>query len=520
MRAGPVPRLFAGLGVLAALLAVAAPASAAPAGAAAGQVLLYPPHVTVSPSGPPKWTPIVAVFPDGPVPVHTFSVDLRQAGALVTVEAQQQGDYSCSRRGDILSCTSRPGAVFDGNLALLALDVRPGNSLAVRAGTAVPVSVSVSVRGATVRTGTGTLTVAEGVDLVAGPPVKRSAAPGGAVELPLTVENAGSTTTHGAVVWVRNDPVLRATGGTYRNCRYGAFNGDSVVCSFDTDLEAGRTYRLAEPLELGVPPTTWAPSARTGDVVWFTPKDWADVLAVWRGLGLAEGTRGRDAPLDLEAASGRRPGPQTDGNPFDNASSYTVRVTGNNRANLRPAGADVAGRVGEQVRAGLGITNTGGARLEAELADFFVTLRVTVPAGTTAVEVPPSCVPVRDGTPRPEVVGQPGAPAYACPGPTAMQPGDGHALAFTLRPDREVARSVGAVETVYTDRAGKPLADRDPSDDRAELVVTTTGGSGGGSTLPITGAGTAPAAVAGVLLLLAGAAGLLLARRRHTRFVA
>ncbi|WP_173039641.1 LPXTG cell wall anchor domain-containing protein [Phytohabitans flavus] len=199
-----------------------------------------------------------------------------------------------------------------------------------------------------------------------------------------------------------------------------------------------------------------------------------------------------------------------------------MKVTGDQLADLRAEGATASGEKDDVVQVQPSFTNLGPAMLEYYGEPVF---RVTIPEGTTAVEVSFDCQPYTSDDEWDQwnaKWGEPGAREYACLA-TETPKGVKNLYNFGLRIDDVVADASGAVSVRL---AGDPNSENDS----AKIVINPTnagggngdGGTGGGDggPLPVTGASTGLYAGIGGLLLAAGIGGYLLAKRRRTRFVA
>lgn len=362
--------------------------------------------------------------------------------------------------------------------------------------------------GRTVRT-TSTVTLAEHADLQTDPQATVSGAPGSRVGTPATVRNGGETTSRGAVLVVYGD-FLFQYAGNFSNCQPIDFAG--ALCTLDEDVEPGRSYRLSEAL-----PFQLHQDARTGaasvlaTAVWWTKDDWELVNRDFP----QDGTPGTGTKLRLvEQESGARSrAGQTDPDHTNNFTDVTVKVTGDQPADLSVEGATASGEKDDVVQVRPSFTNLGPALLEYQGAPVF---RVTIPEGTTAVEVSGDCQPYTSDDEWDQwngKWGEPGAKEYACQA-TETPKGFKTWYDFGLRIDKVVPDASGAVSVRL---AGDPNS----SNDSAKIVINPTdAGGGGGGSLPVTGASTGMLAGLAGVLLAAGVGGYLLAKRRRTRFVA
>lgn len=215
---------------------------------------------------------------------------------------------------------------------------------------------------------------------------------------------------------------------------------------------------------------------------------------------------------------------QTDTRFVNNDTTITLTVAGDQRADVAAVGATVTGAVGAIVNTTVGYTNNGPARAgDPGQQGLVVVTRVTLPAGVTAVSVPKSCVDPTDEQWHP---GKPGARLYECSALGGVARGERMGFEFGLRIDRAGSQTGGVA--LQTRSGSGPIADLNPANDTAKIVINPgngggngngNGGNGGGDggSLPITGASTGLIAGLGALLVVIGMGGYLLARRR-TRF--
>ncbi|MBQ1019040.1 LPXTG cell wall anchor domain-containing protein [Micromonospora sp. D93] len=389
-------------------------------------------------------------------------------------------------------------------------------------------AISITAGGKTAKA-TSAVTIAEGVDLASDPTTEGSGAPGGTAGLPAAVRNAGETPVDGAVLVIQAE-YLAAYGGDFSNCKSDEW-GMASFCKFDTKIEPNKAYKLSGNLPIKV-----APEARTGasfPVVldWWTTDDWELAFKDWF-LDVKPG-KGEQLRLVEQSVKSARV-PQTDLDQSNDTTIGTVRVTGDNHADLSTKGATASGKKGDEVTVEPSFTNLGPATLEylgqgtpgLRLEDLPV--RVSVPADTTVVEAPFDCVPFapeEEWDPWTAPWGEPGAKEYACQVLESWKDDD-TSYSFLLRIDKVVPDAAGAITTSLT-------GDPNKSNDTAKIVINPTspdGGNGGGGgddngdgdggSLPITGQSTGLIAGLGALLLAAGVGGYLVAKRRRTRFVA
>jgi LPXTG-motif cell wall-anchored protein len=495
-------RRLALLGVAGALLA----ASASPA-VAAGSLRVLAADVLIAPGSSSYQEVGVALDGDEPAGAAlSLEFDLSEVDRLITVEPPSDG-WDCARAGQKLRCEAwedLPSPSFPYWAATRA-DVAAGDR------GDLPITATYAGRKAS---RTVTVTVGEGVDLESEREDSAEGEPGSRVGLPGGVRNRGQKTVHGAVLVLRPHR-LSPYVGNFSNCAYR--DGQPAVCRFDTDLEAGSSYRLSHPL-----PVRLDDSARTGTRVtsrleWRTKDDWA-LIENDPDSSVPPGRPGTGEELRLvEVAARRAAVPQTD-TTANSVTAFHLKVTGDSTADLATVGSTVTGRVGDRVKARAGVKNLGPAFVEAGPVTLPV-VRIQVPEGTTALTVPGKCAPYSGGevwNPS-DFWGVPGEKQYGCLLTTDLAMGDTSEYEFTLRLDRLATETSGVVRA-HLD------GDSEPGNDKAAITVrlasTDGGGQGGdGGTLPITGTSTGLIAGIGGLLLVAGVGALLVTRRGRNRFV-
>ncbi|MFF5172502.1 LPXTG cell wall anchor domain-containing protein [Micromonospora sp. NPDC000089] len=521
-------RWLAGLGAVGAL--VAASATSASAAAATVDLGVYFDDTTLALGSDGKIAS-PTVYASEPVTVHDFSIryDYRDLADKVTLSPESgSGDCATPERG-VLVCTS-PFEVelYDWAYGGLS-DVKITPTAAAVDGDTGDVKVTVSGAGVTSASNTGKVRIGEGVDLAGGPEVQRSAAPGGTFTAPLVLGNPGKTTAKGAAVIFDHDPSIKP-GRKYSNCTY---EGDELrTCSFpDLTVAAGETWSAEVPYALAK--DAYAPGQDYGYHNWMTVAEFEDFTKFLDSLGISVGKPGDGGPLTLARKSAAR-GVQADINPDNNWSGMEVTATGKNGADLVAVGGSLTGEAGAVVKATVGLRNDGPASLYFGRSGNPVTkVDLTVPTGTTAVQVPDDCVPFTGKDEDYENAGKPGFRQYRCWTDFAIAAGETQTVDFGLRIDKVVPNATGTVTINAKCECDGFTKDTNPANDVAKLLVNASstgggqgdgqGGGGGdddGGTLPITGSSTALIAGVGGLLLVAGVGGYLVARRRRTRFVA
>ncbi|MFJ5270151.1 hypothetical protein [Streptomyces sp. NPDC088358] len=203
-----------------------------------------------------------------------------------------------------------------------------------------------------------------------------------------------------------------------------------------------------------------------------------------------------------------------------------VPVTAVNTADYQVTGAALRGSVGETVLMKVKFTNAGPAWVMPREGDRVVSVRITLPAGTSVVKRGQFC--------------QAKGEAYVC-GMRSLNEGSQETYTFQLKIDRRVADAKGSVALSTEARPFDP----NKANDKADITLDVTGagptgstggpthgpdGSAGGSsstgedgttpngdTLADTGSSALPITSAAAAAVVTGAGALLIVRRRRTR---
>ncbi|BCL15013.1 LPXTG cell wall anchor domain-containing protein [Micromonospora sagamiensis] len=511
-------RLLAGLGVVAAL--VATPANPASADLSDVKIDFYFPDVTVAAGSPGKVESAI-LSASRPVVLRdvTMRFDFSGLSGKVIVSEPDDFGYCTTPEPSVLLCTDPFEVSLEewGLAGILPVTIAPTDGTDEATG---KLKVTFSAAGVDPLTRESSVRVGEGVDLAAGPETETSAKPGEAFDASLAVRNAGTTTVKGSSLVFFGDHALRA-GEKYRNCTY---DGDHLrTCNFDEELAPGTDYRASLDLVLGK--DTYAPGRAYGEAIWMTRAEYEDFAAYLAEQGVSTGEPGTGGTLTLTTGRRQARAAQADTDPMNNHGLITVTTTGKNGSDLAAIGDKLTGAAGAKVTATVGFRNNGPATLDYTRAGSSVTyVRVGVPEGTTVVEAPESCAPVKGeewGEP-----GEAGGRSYFCFAGSLAIAGEDETFDFTLRVDKVVPNAKGTVEVnVSCQCDGGFDHDLKPANDTAAVLVNAAGGGGGGTGdgdggLPVTGAQTGLIVGVGGLLLALGVGGFVLSRRRRTRFVA
>ncbi|HEX8630901.1 MAG TPA: LPXTG cell wall anchor domain-containing protein [Catenuloplanes sp.] len=523
----PIRSCLAALGVAGALLAVAAAPVLAQAPTA--RLAVFQTDATVAAGGPARVVqPVLFATESLLLDKATFTFELTGLGNGVTFDKGAVNTDRCAAEAVRLVCTEHlVGVDEDGYRGRINVPLT-----AVRGASGVgQLRTTFSASGYQSASYTSEVRVGAGVDLSAGPERKASAAPGGAFTSPLEVRNAGSTVADGAVAVFIADHAIRA-GKRHSNCLY---HQDRLIsCSFASTLAAGASYTAPVAHRLGK--DTYAPGGAYAEIIWMTPADFKDYRAYLGRMGLPIGAPGAGDTLTLTRSGAARAAavPQTDINEDNDSSGLEVTVAGRQGADLAAIGDTATAKVGDVVTATVGFVNNGPASIDASRSGGPITrVKVDIPAGTTAVEIPAGCYAMKDGEVDVDREDQPGASAYLCYSDSFAKVGESETVDFRLRVDKVTANATGAVMVNVPCQCEGFDEDLNRSNDTAKIVINPTTaagpgagqggtpGAGQGGGLPVTGPATGLLAGAGALLVVGGTGlAFALARRRRTRFVA
>ena len=513
LRAMPftLARRVAGAALTGAVVVLAAlPAAAAPR----AEVGLYQPDV-LAPAGadggayatPLLLLPEEATFSEarvtwklsGDVPGLSFVADPEEC------EVDSPIEVSCSR-------STMP--VFAGAVSpQFAVYVKADASAEI--GAEAGLTTTFSADGVDPITASGTVTVAQAVDLTAGEGRQISAKPGATVDVPLEVRNSGAEPVAGAAV-VFHHTYSAAPGKRYRNCLYAEH--EQTTCVFDQTLAPGASYIANVPWKLGA--DAHAPGYQGSGIQWMTAAEYAGLVALNDRFGIDMGTPGGGEELTLQdlTVQRRAAAPQTDAHPDDNWSTLDITMTGKNGIDLVAVGGNLKGDEGDEVTAEIGVDNKGPATAVVPSVNTSATFtRLTVPAGVTVTAVTDRCQGI-DSDGNWQADGEPGHPEYSCRAGLVMRAGQKERFEFTFRID-DASSAAGKVVVNEPCDGCDFVDDLDQSNNTAVLSVNrgAGGGTGGGDEepgLPITGPNGATTALVGVALVLLGTAALVLTRRR------
>ncbi|MGW0435200.1 LPXTG cell wall anchor domain-containing protein [Micromonospora sp. NPDC003197] len=465
MRNKTVRRLLAGLGVAGAFVAAASPVSAQ---ASDVELSVYFSNTTVAVGSTGK-VDYPIVFSSAPVVVYDITVqyDLTDLVGKVEISEESTSDDCTSPSPNVLVCSDPFGLPVNQNGIGAGFPIAIVPTSGAQIGDEGNLEVSFSAAGYPAVTSNATIRVGEGVDLAAGPETTVTAAPGDSFTSPLVVRNIGTTTATGVSVLFDNDHAIQPIG-RYSNCLY---QGDRLkACHFTTSMSPGGTYTATLPYVLGV--DAYAPGRTSGYSKLMTRAEFDDFAAYLQRRSVSLGEPGTEGELALTEISGvRTQDDQADTDPTNAWSGFEITVTGVNGTDLYAIGDSVTGNVGDVVTATVGFGNNGPASLDYTRPGSVVTkIDVNVPAGTTAVSVPDSCLP-RDGS---GIPGKPGMPSYRCYPGSFSKVGEQHIVELGLRIDSVIPNAAGKVTINAICQCEGFVNDLDPSNDMVQLLVNAS----------------------------------------------
>ncbi|MFI7609071.1 LPXTG cell wall anchor domain-containing protein [Micromonospora sp. NPDC049366] len=511
-------RWLAGLGVVGAFVAASATPAAAEEPAVELGVHMTDMTIAVGTEGK---VDSPTLYASEPIVVNGLTVryDYRDLAGKVTLKPEISGECSTPEE-NVLVCQDPFEVGLDdwGIGGLFSVAIAPTKD--AEDGDSGDLKVTLSAEGLQPASHTSTVKIGEGVDLAGGTEVKITGKPGDAFTSSLVLANVGKTAAKGAVAIFDNDRAIRP-GKHYSNCTY---EGDQLrTCRFTDTVEPGDTLTAEVPYLLGA--DTYAPGREYGYHNWMTLSEFDDFVGYLSSMGVTIGKPGTDGPLTLTGQKMTQRGSfQADVDPENNWSGMEITVTGKNGVDLAAIGDMVSGKAGAVVTATVGVRNNGPASLDFNRSGTPVTkIDVTIPTGTTAVEVPDVCMPFDGENADWEHAGEPGANAYRCYPDYYIAKDEEQTVDLGLRIDTVTANAEGKVVINTKCECEGFVDDTNPANDNARLVVNPAadGGQGGGDGgLPVTGTSTGLIAGLGALLLVAGVGGYVVAKRRRTRFVA
>ena len=485
----------------AALAALAIPAAATAAPAADLQVTLSP--LTIAPHTDGGYAGVSGFFRikhAGPVTI-TYTVDFSAISGFARIDevsvpqwvdvisingdavnGEQPVRHSdgppqpCQTTGTVITCTQANLLPTLGQFVPMA-DFRVFPTAAAKPGDEGVIHVRTRVDDGPAIITEATVKVGEPVNLAGVSHEHLTAAPGATVRARPQVRNTGKRAVQGAVLIL---PIAaRLVTSKFSNC----VTSTALVCTFDTTLQPGRTYRVSQSLTLRTPSDS-ASGSQVGDYGrWMTMSTFRD-----GPREVYETSQSTGPLLRLEPMPGAAAAPQLDVHPGDDDIDLRLKLTGTRRADLTPIGESLTAAVGDTVQVKLGYRNRGPATLRPALFGNNI--------ARTQITMPPNLKVIRADHRCSLVLGR----VYYCGSPTTPVPA-GNSVLFTFTAKVRKAKAADGKVFVSTDLTG---------DRSAKIVVSKPGGGATVAGLPITG----PSVTFGLVLILAGALLITLSKLR------
>ncbi|WP_316776064.1 LPXTG cell wall anchor domain-containing protein [Streptomyces sasae] len=294
--------------------------------------------------------------------------------------------------------------------------------------------------------------------------------PGSTIESPLTISNTGSLPANGVQLQVLTTPGL-SYADRFSNCSYSTVSGDpygstqQALCTFDTTVEPGKSYRLDQPLKLDVSKQALYEYIRR------------EALPVRD----AKAPSGSGPKLSLVAAGAADTGAMEVGRQY---------VMVDNTADMAAGGDTVAGAPGDLVHVDLTLSDEGPARMANNVGDDQPALLFTVPTGTKAVEIADRCRVWNPEAQSSTGERTPGAAQYVCfPEPNQFEVGDTRTFGFGLK-IREGAKTTTGEVRATTSYDTALEFDHNPDNNTAPVTVQVEGDDSGATPSPSASATT------------------------------
>ncbi|MFJ6085788.1 hypothetical protein ACIQI8_30800 [Streptomyces sp. NPDC092369] len=443
-------RLGAVLAVFAASIAAWMPVTSAQAADADGPVVRINLHddnlgLPLPPTDDPpqvNW----GLDNDGPGTAKdvTISADLSDVIDWVTPDATVPANH-------IYTWSTRDVPEGPGDGSLIGLSAKPGTPVGTTGtvtlsgtstnGTVVPITAKVTA-------GTNDLTVNQ-------LKTRKGDKPETTIDTPITISNVGTLPSDGVQLRMRTTIGL-GYAVHYSNCVYSKESPDGyglteqALCTFDTVVEPGKSYRVDQPVGL--------------DVTEQALFDYFSHEALPLSGPGADLRSGSGPVLSLVPAGAAA----TDGVDIDRQ-----HIDADNTADMVADGDTVKGEHGDLVHVTMSLTNEGPGWVGYNASDDQPALMFTVPTGAKAVEIPEHCSVWHIDGPSGEQT--PGAPKYICQSmPNEFTVGDSRTFEFGLRIRANAKTTSG--EARATTAYGSVMAfDHNHVNDTAAVTVEVKG---------------------------------------------
>ncbi|MFD8725512.1 LPXTG cell wall anchor domain-containing protein [Streptomyces sp. NPDC059629] len=388
-----------------------------------------------------------------------ISADLSDVKDWVTVDGKSVDSFAWPAIGSVPEGSSA-GYIADVN-------AKPGTPL----GTTGKVTLSGTSSNGTVVSRTIELTAGTTELKVNKLADRKGDKPGSTIESPITISNTGTLPAKGVQLRMASTIGL-SYADRFSNCAYTTVQAEAAtqqaLCTFDTVVEPGKSYRLDQPLKLDV--------THQALFEYFTDE----------ALPLSGGapTPGDGPKLSLVAAGDAG----TDG-----TSEGRQNIDVDSTADMVAGGDTAKGAPGDLVHVDVSLSDHGPGWVYYNKSDDQPALLLTVPTGTKAVEVPKHCSVWNEDAKAGTGEQTPGAPQYVCnPDPNTFAVGDTRTFRFGLK-IREGARTTTGEARATTAYGNTMAFDDNHANDTAAVTVEVEGSDSGSATATATPSASATA---------------------------
>ncbi|MGW1623211.1 LPXTG cell wall anchor domain-containing protein [Streptomyces sp. NPDC002172] len=374
----------------------------------------------------------------------TISADLSNVIDWVTTDAPVPADH-------VYTWPARDVPEGEAAGSLIGLSAKPGTPL----GTTGTVTLSGTSANGTVVSTTAKVTVGTTDLKVNKLAARKGDKPGSTIDTPITISNVGTLAADGVQLKMRTTIGL-SYAKHYSNCVYSKADDyvltEQALCTFDTVVEPGKSYRVDQPVGLDV----------TDQALFEYFSHEALPLS-------GSAPKPGDGPVLSLVAAGDA---ATGGTAIDRQ-----HIDADNTADMVAGGATAKGAPGDLVHVTVSLSNEGPGWVGYNASDDQPALLVTVPTGTKAEEIPAHCSPWNDEAKSGTGEQTPGAAQYLCQSsPNQFTVGDSRSFDFGLRIRANAATTTG--EALATTAYGNTMTfDHTHGNDTAAVRVEVEGGT-------------------------------------------
>jgi hypothetical protein len=321
----------------------------------------------------------------------TISADLSDVIDWVTTDAPVPADH-------IYTWPARDVPEGPGDGSLIGLNAKPGTPL----GTTGTVTLSGTSSNGTVVSTTAKVTVGTTELKVNRLPNRKGDKPGTTIDTPVTISNTGNLPADGVQLRMRTTIGL-SYADRFSNCAYSTVVSEpaetnmtqQALCTFDTVVEPGKSYRLDRPVGLEV----------TKQALFEYFGHQALPLSD-TGSGTSSPPPSGNGPVLSLVAAGEA---SADATPIGRQN-----IDADNTADMVAGGDTAEGGPGDLVHVDVSLSNEGPGWVGYNASDDQPALLVTIPTGTKAVEIPDRCSVWNEESESGTGEQTPGAPQYIC----------------------------------------------------------------------------------------------------------